>query len=392
MTDSVTLPVDGTPLQPSASLDVWRDQGPAIRMTFPDGHVGWLVTDYALGKKVLEDPRFSQRPQRFPGPATPASGPSVWEVDDRAKDAKVADILTLDGDHHLRLRRALLPFFSVRAIRGHEDAVSNIVNEALARLISHGSPANLTEEFSEPISAAVHCHVLGVPEHMHKDFVRLFVHQGSSRERVMFVRDVIDYRHHNPGDDAISGLIASDLSAAEVDGLVIELFTSGRDSVAYMITTATHALLSHPDQLDVLRHNLDLLPLAIEEFMRFGTMFLTVFARTPTEDVTFDDVTFLAGEAVSVSPVAANRDPGQFSDPHRFDVSRDARGHLGFGHGLHGCVGQQLARLEIRIALTTLITRLPRLALVSAEAASPMPFAHPVATYQAGALTVSWRE
>ena len=392
MTDSVSLPVDGTPLQPSPSLDTWREEGPVVRMTFSDGHVGWLVTDYALAKRVLEDPRFSQRPQRFPGPATPASGPSVWEVDDRAKEAKVADILTLDGDHHLRLRRSLLPHFSVRAVRGYEDAVTEIVDVALRRFISHGSPANLTEEFAEPISAAVHCHVMGVPEHMEDDFARLFVHPASSQNRVAFVRDVIDYRRQHPAEDAISGLIAGDLSDAEVDGLVIELFTSGRDSVAYMITTATHALLSHPDQLTALRENLDLLPLAIEEFMRFGTMFLTVFARTPTEDVTFDEVTFLAGESVSVSPVAANRDPSQFSDPHRFDVSRDARGHLGFGHGLHGCVGQQLARLEIRIALTALITRLPGLELVSAEAASPMPFAHPVATYQAGALRVSWRE
>jgi cytochrome P450 len=128
----------------------------------------------------------------------------------------------------------------------------------------------------------------------------------------------------------------------------------------------------------------------MEEFMRVGAMFVTLFPRTATQDLEIDGTTFRAGETVSVSPVGANRDERAFERPDEFDITRDAFGHLGFGHGLHGCVGQQVARIEITEALGQLIAEFPTLRLEYAEQLGPMPFAHPVATYEAGSVVVGW--
>lgn len=390
MNGPVSLPLDGCPLSPSPSLAAWREESSARRMTFSDGHIGWLVTDYHLGRKVLENPAFSQVPMRFPGPTEDFPDETLWDVDEQSRLAKVADILGTDGATHQRLRRTIAPKFSVRSARAHEPAIAKIVANQIGHLQAHGSPANLHEEFSEPISAAVHCHILGIPAHMTEEFSELFVGPGDPARRVGLIRRVIEHHQQHPGEGVVSELLASELTAAEVEGLVGALFSSGRDSVAYMISTAMVALLTHPKQLSLLRANPHLLPGAIEEFMRFGTMFLTLFPRTATEDVELDGYIFKKGESVSVSPVASNRNPDIYANPDVLDIERDARGHLGFGHGIHGCVGQQVARVEIRLALEQLLENFPELSLVSAEQLEPRPFPHPVAIYGAGAVVVSW--
>ena len=385
-----TIPTDGTPLEPSPTLAAWRDESAATPLHYPDGHDGWIVTRHELARMVLEDPRFSQQPQRMPGEADLSSsfGPGV---DDRALAAiEVGNLLGLDSPQHARIRRTILGRFSVRATRSYQSDVAAIVARQLECLRTKGSPANLTEHFAQPISAAVHCRVLGIPPTHAEQFTSLFVGKSTSQQKVDFLRDVLAAKRADPGDDVLSELLQSDLTTPEVEGLTLVLLGSGRDSVAYMIATSTVALLSHPDQLDALRDDPSLISGAIEEFMRFGAMFVTLFPRTATEDIDFGDVHIATGQSVSVSPVAANRDKRRFEHPETFDISRDAFGHLGFGHGFHGCVGQQVARLEIREAITQLLAGLPGLVLVEAEQAEPLPFAHPVATYEAGAVVVGW--
>lgn len=386
-----TIPTDGTPLNPSPTLAAWRDEAPATPLHYADGHEGWIVTRHELARLVLEDTRFSQRPQRMPG--EPKQGADTGpEVDDEALAAmEVANLLSLDSPQHTRVRKAILGRFSVRAVRGYEPDVAAIVARQLEHLKAQGSPADLTKHFAQPISAAVHCRVLGVPESHAEQFSNLFVGNSTTQQKVMFLRDVLAVKRANLGDDVLSELIRSDLTDAEVAGVTLVLFTSGRDSVAYMIATTTVALLSHPEQLNALRDDPTLIAGAIEEFMRVGAMFITLFPRTATEDINFGDVHFSKGDSVSVSPVASNRDERRFDNPDEFDITRDAYGHLGFGHGIHGCVGQQLARLEIRQAITQMLAGLPGLHLVEAEQNHPMPFAHPVATYEAGSVIVGWK-
>lgn len=381
------LPTDGTPLAPSHVLEQWRDEAAATPLHYPDGHEGLIVTRYAEARAVLTDERFSVATHRFPMPAEPEDAP--LDADARASIA-AANLLQLDGDQHRRMRRAVVPRFSMRAVRSRDEQVAAIVRSQLEEFLAHGGPADLFAEYATPISARVHRLVLGVPDELGAEFDRLVIDGSTTQEKFDFIRRLLDVRGGDPGEDVITDLLSGDYSRAEVEGLMLVLMTSGRDSVAYLISTATVALLTHPDQLAILRSDPERIAPAIEEFMRVGAMFVTLFPRTATEDLEVEGIVVRAGQTVAVSPVAANHDERHFARPHAFDVEREAFGHLGFGHGSHGCVGQSLARLEIREALAQLLAAAPDLELVHAEQLEPMRFAHPVATYEAGAVLVSW--
>lgn len=384
------LPTDGTSLEPSPVLAAWREESPVTPLHYTDGHDGWIVTRHELARLVLEDPRFSQQPQRIPGETIPG-GPELPYLDDEALASKrIANLLFLDGEAHSRVRRILMARFSVRAGRALQPEIAAIVGRQVAHLLTVGAPADLMGEFAAPISAAVHRLVLGIPDPRADEFARLFLAEAPVQERVLFARAVIEQKRSDLGDDVLSDLIRSDLSTGEVDWVALVLMISGRDAAAYMIATSLLALLRHPDQLAALRDDPQLMGGAVEEFMRYGTMFVALFPRTATEDVQIGGTRFAVGESVSVSPVAANRDADRFENPDGFDITRDAFGHLGFGHGIHGCLGQQVARVEIREAVGQLIAAFPALRLVRAEQLAPLPFAHPVATYSAGSLIVEW--
>lgn len=383
-----TLPVDGTQLAPSPTLAAWRAEADATPLTYSDGHDGWIVTGHALAQAVLADPRFTRQVTRFPLP-----GSGIDELDDAARESLRTGVpLDNDGEVHARLRRTLTPRFSLRAARGHRERIAAIVRGQLASFTATRAPADLTSGFAEPISAAVHCLVMGVPDSFADRYSRLFVGRSSSQQKFDFTREVLARKREDPADDVLSDLVRSDLTPSAIEGLAFMVLTAGRDSVAHVISTAVVALLTNPGQWDALRDDPGRLPAAVEEFVRVGSLFLTLFSRTATEDVVIGEFTVRAGQSVSVSPAAANRDERVFADPDAFDVARDAFGHIGFGYGIHGCVGQQVARVAIAEAVGALIAELPGLRLVEAEQLSPMPFAHPVATYSTGAVVVDWED
>ena len=313
------------------------------------------------------------------------------ELDEAAQRSEWSNLLILDGEAHSRLRRLAMSRFSVKQVRGRREWIAEMVAQELAQLKAKGTPADIWLDYARPIAARTHCRVIGVPDAEYDEFVRLFVENSTAQEKYDFIRRVLEMRENDPGEDIISDLLASDaISREETEGLLRLLMGAGRDSVAYLIATATVALLSNPEQLEILRTQPELFDTVIEEFMRVGAMFVTLFPRTALEDVEIEGVLIKAGQSVSVSPVAANRDPERWDRPEELDVSRDAFGHLGFGHGIHGCIGQQLARVEIREGIRQLIEGCPGLRLVDAEQLKPMPFAHPVAVYEAGSVIVEW--
>jgi len=401
-----SLPGDGTPLKPSPQLAEWRNAGAFVPLGFQDGHEGLIATRYSAVTSVLQDPRFSMRPSRMP------LGPDSLDGEvgnDRAKDAEAVPLelpgeldesgraseelllLNVDGSQHAKLRRAIMPRFSVRQARNREDWIRGMVAEQIHYLKEQGPHADLWRDYALHISARTHCHVIGVPDDRYEEFVSLFVEASTAQQKYDFIRRLLDERRLNPGEDVITDLLNNpDLDRVEVESLLRLLMGAGRDSVAYMIATASTALLTHSEQLTLIREQPEIMRPAIEEFMRVGAMFVTMFARTATEDVEIDGFMIPAGTSVSVSPVAANRDPGRWSgDPESFDVTRDAFGHLGFGYGIHQCVGQQVARIEIREAIVALLHGFPDMRLIHAEQLTPQPFAHPVAVYEAGAVIVS---
>jgi cytochrome P450 len=324
-------------------------------------------------------------------PGVAHSGDVQAGIDDQATEAlENASLLSLDAGQHARIRRSILGHFSVKSVRSHQESVDQIVDSEFTHFLSKKSPADLTEHFAEIVASNVHALVLGIPERLTSKYRELYIYESGNQAKFDFVREVLDAKAGGLRDDVLSDLLSSDLTPSEVEGLAFTLFISGRDSVAYTIVTSIVALLMRPDQLKELRENPELMPGAIEEFMRFGSMFVTLFPRTALEDVQFGEILITQGQTVSVSQVAANRDPSRFESPDEFDLSRDAFGHIGFGHGIHGCVGQQLARIEIRTAVSRLISSLPGLRLIEADQTKPQPFANPVATYEAGRVIVGW--
>lgn len=383
------LPSDGTPLNPSPTLDHWRDSAEIAPLSYPDGHEGWIALQQQISQEILMDTRFSQQPHRFPGLA-PQQTPEDF-IDERDELAiTTADLLALDGDQHRKCRKTVTSKFSFKAVNSYSDAVSALVSRQLSHLLEQPQPVDLTEHFSEPISIANHAFVLGIPNSMVSEFERTFVGSVSRQERINFLRDVYQFKVENPGDDVISHLIQSDLTQAEVEGLIYVFFTSGRDSVAYMISTSMVALLQNPDQLELMRATLPVSKEAVEELMRYCAMFVTLFPRTALEDLEIGGQKIEAGQSVSVSPVAVNRDPRIWDEPNALKIDREVKAHLSFGHGIHGCLGQQLARLVIQESLTQLLEAIHSIELVSAEQLEPMEFAHPVATYKVGKVIINF--
>ena len=393
-----SLPGDGTPLATSPQLAEWRGHGPFAPLDFQDGHEGLIATRYDAVVTVLQDPRFSMRPARMPvGPdgsaedaaAVPLELPG--DLDEAGQASEELNLLTLDGAEHAKLRRAATARFSVRQARSREPWIREMIAEQIARLRTMEGPVDLWRDYAMPISARTHCHVIGIPQQKYDTFVELFVEASTAQQKYDFIRGLIEERRSTPGEDVITDLLANpELTAIEVEGLLRLLMGAGRDSVAYLIATASVALLTNPEQLATLRNDVTGVGPAVEEFMRTGAMFVTLFARTATEDVEIEGTVIPAGTSVAVSPVGANRDPDHWgADADRFDVTREAFGHLGFGYGIHGCIGQQVARVEIREAITALLEQFPDISLVHAEQLEPQPFAHPVAVYEAGEVLVT---
>ena len=382
------IPNDGTPLCPSSTFATWRDEGAATPLEYSDGHVGMIINRYELARMVLEDKRFSQSPPRMPAHHGDVLTKGYELTSGNELDA--GNVLGLDGEQHARIRRTILNRYSVKSARSYESDMKEIIAKQFEILMAQPRPVDITKHYSQPISAAGHMRVLGIPEKFRSRYSELFVEESETEEKIAFLREVLAVKKHELAEDVLSDLLRTDLTVPEIEGLTLSLMVSGRDSVAYMISTAMTALLNNPDQLEALKNDPELIHGGMEEFMRVGAMFLTVFPRTATEDVDFGDVKIPAGVSVSVSPVAANHDERQFSDPDRFDLSRDAFGHMGFGHGIHGCVGQQVARVEIKAAVMQLVSNTSGLRLIKAEQNEPIPFAHPVATYEAGEVIVDW--
>jgi cytochrome P450 len=387
------LPIDGTPLTPSATLAQWREEGAATRLEYGDGHQGLIINRYELAKLILEDKRFSQKPIRIPlhqisGKESSADFGIIDGELATVSDLDPGNLLFLDGEQHLKIRRSVTSRFSIRSAKGYESDIKAIVSRQIKNLITQGSPVDLDEHYAQPISAAGHARILGIPEMLRADFTKLFVGESEEVEKIAYLRKVLALKKESLADDLLSDLLKSELSKSEIEGLTYSLMLSGRDNVAYMISTGIVALLRHPDQLQALRDDPTLIDAGIEELLRVSAVFLTMFPRTAMEDVEIGGIKIARGQSVSVSAVAANHDERQYLDPDRFDLTRDAFGHLGFGHGIHGCLGQQVARIEIKEGIMQLIQAFPNLKLIHVEQDEPMPFVHPVAAYQVGKVII----
>ena len=362
------------PLDPPPALGALRERGPICRLRFSDGQSGWLVSGHSLGRDVLVDGRFSVG--TF---VQPLGDPEVIAETDRIERSMpegAGVLIALDPPQHTRIRRAAASYFTVRAVTAREADIAQIVSDRLDAIEATGSPVDLVTTFALPLSSFSICEVLGVPHGDRDRFERpsavLADPRADAEEKRAALADFSDYcrqvvaeKRASPSEDLLSDLIeGGELTEDEIVGLARQLFEAGHETTATQLALGVFTLLRDRANWETLRDRPDLIDTAVEELLRYLSILqMGTFSRTATEDVELGEVTVKQGEKVIVSIPAANRDPEKFDDPEELDLARNATGHLAFGHGKHMCIGQHLARLELRVALRGLLERFPDLDL-----------------------------
>ncbi|GGO12413.1 cytochrome P450 [Microbispora rosea subsp. aerata] len=370
-----------------------RAEAPVQRMTYADGHEGWLVTGYAEARAILADNRFSTRPELLHSPI-----PQRGEF--RNEPLTPGFFLRMDPPAHTRYRRLLTGQFTVRRMKLLEPRIREITESHLDAMEREGAPADLVKSFALPIPSLVICELLGVPYEDREKFQRdsavllnldstLQDVRAAVDDLVTYLRELVAVKAKEPADDLLSGLVAGgELTTEELGGVGLLLLIAGHETTANMLGLGTFALLSNPDQLAIVRDDPDAVDNAVEELLRYLSIVHIGPIRTALEDAEIGGVLIRAGESVTLSLAAANRDPARFDDGDVLDVTRPAHGHLSFGHGIHQCLGQQLARIEMRIAYPALLRRFPNLRL--AVPAHEVPLRANMAVYGVHRLPVLW--
>lgn len=364
-----TMPTErrsGCPFDPPAELLDARRHGPISRYTFPGGEPGWLITGYDLVRSVLADSRFSSRREFM-------LHPTIDYGDMKAPPAPPGEFLLMDEPQHSRYRKPLMGKFTVRRMRLLTERIEQITADHLDAMEETGPSADLVTAFAKPIPAIVICELLGVPYQDRGSFqeqVDSFMNGETSDEDMIaaytatqtYLAELVAAKRANPTDDVLSDLTDGDLTDEELRGMALLLLAAGLDTTANMLALGTFALLRNPEQLAALRADPTLADRAVEELLRYLSVAKT-FMRTALEDVEVGGRTIEAGSRVILSYNTANRDPERFADPHVLDLHRQGGGHLAFGHGIHQCLGQQLARVEMKVAFPALFNRFPALRL-----------------------------
>ncbi|MEV0326764.1 cytochrome P450 [Micromonospora echinospora] len=356
----------GCPFDPPVELVDARRHGPISRYTFPGGRPGWLITGYDLVRSVLADLRFSSRKELM-------RHPTIDYGDIEIPPAPPGEFLLMDEPQHSRYRKPLMGRFTVRRMRLLTERVEQITADHLDAMEAAGPPTDLVTAFARPIPAIVICELLGVPYQDRGAFqeqVDSFMNGETSDEDLFaaytatqdYLAELVVAKRANPTDDVLSDLTDSDLTDEELKGMALILLAAGLDTTANMLALGTFALLRNPEQVAALRADPALADRAVEELLRYLSVAKT-FMRTALEDVEVGGQTIRAGSPVILSYHTANRDPERFADPHVLDLRRQDGGHLAFGHGIHQCLGQQLARVELRVAFPALVNRFPTLRL-----------------------------
>ncbi|MBC3193611.1 cytochrome P450 [Pseudonocardia sp. C8] len=357
-----------------------REQAPVTHVTMLGSPPVVLVTRYDDVRTVLTDPRFVNDPELAGGPGVRELILQKLGLDDDLAGYLIRNILTTDGAEHTRLRKLVSRAFTVKRVQALRPRVEEITARLLDDIAAAGR-VDLVEAFSYPLPITVICELVGVPEAQRPqwhEWGRVLTSRdpermsGVLRAAVDHTHALIDARRAEPADDLVSALIAAQeedgdrLSDREMVTMIFALVIAGHETTAHLISNGVLALLTHPDQLAVLRAEPHRWPQAVNELMRTrGPVQFTQF-RYPVEDVELGGVPIPAGTPVTAGLLAANHDPRAYERPDELDVRRETgrgEGHLGFGQGAHYCLGAALARQEGEVALRMLFERFGDLAL-----------------------------
>ncbi|MFE7599571.1 cytochrome P450 [Streptomyces sp. NPDC057494] len=360
-----------------------REHAPVHRTTLPSGVEAWLVTRYADARQALADQRLSKNPAHH-DESPHAKGKTG--IPGERKAELMTHLLNIDPPDHTRLRRLVSKAFTPRRVAEFAPRVQELTDRLIDSFVERGS-ADLIHEFAFPLPIYAICDLLGVPPEDQDDFRdwagMMIRHGGGPRGGVArsvkkmrgYLAELIHRKREEPGDDLISGLIkASDhgehLTENEAAAMAFILLFAGFETTVNLVGNGLYALLRHPEQRALLQASLaagetGLLETGVEELLRFDGPVEMATWRYATRALTIGGQEIPAGDPVLVVLAAADRDPERFDGPDVLDLARRDNQHLGYGHGIHYCLGAPLARLEGQAALATLLTRLPDLRLAA---------------------------
>lgn len=410
MSDAVARPVDeavpafpmaraaGCPFAPPPALRRLHAEKPVSKVRLWDGSTHWLVTRYEDQRALYGDRRLSVDTTRDGFPYLNAA------FRDTASRTPPS-FLNMDDPDHARIRRMVTGPFTVRRIEALRPAIQRMTDELIDTMLAGPSPVDLVEALALPLPSLVICEMLGVPYEDHDFF--------QSHSKVALRRDVtaaearaaagalsgylgeqLDRKLAEPADDLLSAFAArmrdGELSRLEATMLGQLLLGAGHETSANMIALGVLTFLEHPDQLAIVRDTDDpeVLARAAEEMLRYLTVVHHGQRRLALADLEIGGQVVRAGEGVIIPGATGNWQDDVFPDPGRLDVRRDARRHMAFGFGIHQCLGQQLARLELQVVYGTLFRRVPTLRL--ATGIDEIPFKDDGIVYGVYELPVTW--
>ncbi|MFI9467481.1 cytochrome P450 [Streptomyces sp. NPDC052492] len=395
---------DQSPPSPTPELFSWefaanpypayawlREHAPVHRTKLPSGVDAWLVTRYADARRTLADNRLSKNPAHHDEGAHAKGRTGI--PGERQADL-MTHLLNIDPPDHTRLRRLVSKAFTPRRVAEFAPRVQELTDDLIDRFTANGSgTADLIHDFAFPLPIYAICDLLGVPREDQDDFRdwagMMIRHGGGPRGGVArsvkkmrgYLAELIHRKREAlsaepaPGEDLISGLIrASDhgehLTENEAAAMAFILLFAGFETTVNLIGNGTYALLTHPGERERLQRALaagdrGLLETGVEELLRYDGPVELATWRFATEPVVIGGQRVETGDPVLVVLAAADRDPERFDGPDTLDLARRDNQHLGYGHGIHYCLGAPLARLEGQTALATLLTRLPDLRLAA---------------------------
>lgn len=352
------------------SYDRWRQAGPVHQASTPDGLQVWVVTRYGDVRAGLADPRLSlSKKHARPGGYRGFSLPPVLD----------ANLLNLNPPDHARLRKLVAKAFTPARVEGLRPAIEGHAMALLDAVAGRGH-GDLIEEFAAPLALTVIGDLLGVPAGPRADFRRwtsaLIAPDPGEPSRgkealngiVALLTGLIAARRASPEDDLLSAMTAArddhdQLSEDELLSLAFLILWAGYENSIHLTGNSILALLTSPQLANGLSAGEPLAGPALEELLRFAAPAPFAIRRFATEDLTIGGVRIPVGDTVLLCLASANRDPDQFTGPGTLDLARAANPHLSLGLGIHYCLGAPLARMETSIAISTLLRRLPGLAL-----------------------------
>ncbi|CAI7973577.1 Cytochrome P450 107B1 [Frankia sp. Hr75.2] len=359
---------------PFTLLGELRDSGPVHRCEPPGSSPIWLITRYAEGSAALTDRRLVKDP-------TTAGLPAGWQPGEGKSQLWSRDLASNDPPDHTRLRRLVARPFTQRRVESLRPGIEKVARDLRERMVEHDT-FDLITDFAGGLTTATICDLLGIPAEDREifqtwadTFFTVTVPGQAHNELFIAITKyfarLIARRREDPQDDLLSALIRDTgedrLDGHELISMASSLLITGHEPAVRLIGNVLFCLLRRPEQVRALQEDPSLIPSTIKEIIRFDSPALTSLVRFAAEDIEMGDVVIRRGDAVLVSLLAANRDPARFDQPDEFLPSRDAGGHLGFGLGVHFCIGAQLAQLEAEVALRELLPLLPDLRLAVPE-------------------------